>query len=229
MIFESLVVRQSSNSIHSLYTFEFELFSDSFPLMTQNPPLTDEQLVQKSIENMDFFGELVDRYEMKLKYYILRISSFSSHEADEILQEIFLKVWQNLQGYTGAVKFSSWIYRIAHNETISAYRKYTSRGGDKTVELNEEIFELAPSKINIPAEFNAKESAHMIQQVLQAMPEKYREVLIFQYFEDMSYEEISDVLKKPMGTVATLVNRAKKSFRETADRLSFQFSFHDEN
>ena len=185
--------------------------------------LSDEVLVQKSLEDISYFGVLVDRFEQKLKYYILRISSFSDMEAEEILQEVFLKVWKNLREFDGSVKFSSWIYNIAHNETISAFRKSKSRGEHTAVELNEDLFFIPPSALDIPHELDKKMTAERVHQILDNMSEEYREILILKFLEDKSYEEISDILKKPMGTVATLINRAKKNFRESAARQNVSF------
>ncbi len=191
--------------------------------MSKHTSFSDEELVQKSLEDLDFFGELVDRYEGKLKTYIFRISAFSLEEAEEILQEVFVKVWKNLNDFSPDMKFSSWIYRITHNETISAYRKSTARGEDKKSELTDELFEITPSKIDLPSELDQKLTAELVHKILDGMPENYREVLVLYFLEEKSYEEISDILKKPMGTVATLLNRAKKSFRESAERQNINF------
>jgi len=191
--------------------------------MKDFPNLSDEALVQKSLEDISYFGMLVDRFEQKLKYYILRISSFSDMEAEEILQEVFLKVWRNLREFDGSVKFSSWIYNIAHNETISAFRKAKSRGENTAVELDEDLFLIPPAALDIPHELDQKMTAERVHKILNALPEEYREILVLKFLEDKSYEEISDILKKPMGTVATLVNRAKKNFRESAERQNVSF------
>ncbi|MCF7905733.1 sigma-70 family RNA polymerase sigma factor [Candidatus Gracilibacteria bacterium] len=191
--------------------------------MPETPKCTDEILVQKSLEDVTFFGELVDRFEQKLKYYILRISSFSEMEAEEILQEVFVKVWKNLREFDGSVKFSSWIYRIAHNETISAFRKSQSRGEKEQVSLDEELFCIPSGELDIPTSLDQKLTAPLVHRVLNGLPKEYREVLVLKFLEDKSYEEISDILKKPMGTVATLINRAKKSFRDSAERQNITF------
>ncbi len=190
--------------------------------MEDTKKLSDEELVQKSLQNVDYFGSLMERFEPKLIRYVLRISSFSLEEAEEIIQEVFLKTWKNLNAFSGEVKFSSWIYRITHNETISAFRKYKSRGHDQKID-DEKAFELIASEVDLPKELDQKLNAHTVRSTLNQMKEKYREVLILKFLEDKSYEEISDILQKPMGTVATLINRAKESFREIATRKNIQF------
>ena len=102
---------------------------------------SDLELVQNALSDLDAFGAIVDRYEYQLKVYILRISNVSDLEAEEILQEVFIKAWKNLNGFDHDMKLSSWLYRITHNEVISNYRKLKSRGEDQRIETEEDIFE----------------------------------------------------------------------------------------
>lgn len=184
-----------------------------------NSALTDAQLVQKSLEDVSFFGVLVERYEQKMLFYIMRISSFEMHDAEEILQDVFVKVWKNLRDYDEDVPFSAWIYRIARNETISSFRKWKTRGKDQQVVWDEnhvnELLDDTDIEENVDKLMNKK----FIQEVLATLSDKYREVLVLRFFEDLSYEEISEVLRRPAGTVATLINRAKHSFKESFLRL----------
>jgi len=181
--------------------------------MSHQTALSDEALVQAAQEDLDIFAELVERYETKLKFYILRISNASDLEAEEILQEVFLKAWKNLNGFDPALKFSSWIYRITHNQTISTFRKSQSRGEDKRAEIEPELYENLPDNTDFKAEFDAQIQTKEVHKVLSTLKENYREVLILRFIEDKSYEEISDILMKPSGTVATMLNRAKAAFK----------------
>jgi len=184
--------------------------------------LSDEALAEKAREDVVFLEPLIERYEPKLRRYIMRISSFCPDTVDEILQEIFLKLWKNLNAFRNEVKFSSWIYRIAHNETISTFRRWQARGEHQQTELDDSLFVAAQT--NLTKELDVKLSGHNVQKVLQKMPEKYREILVLKFLEDLSYDEISDILHMPGGTVATRINRAKKSFQDTAKQL--RISFH---
>ncbi|MCP3927614.1 MAG: RNA polymerase sigma factor [Bacteroidetes bacterium] len=172
--------------------------------------LSDNEIIKISFEQVDYFSCLYDRYGMRLLRYIKKIAVISEEEAEDILQESFIKVWRNLHSFDQSLKLSSWLYRIVHNETISYWRKQKSFGKDQKVEWDETLYE------NIPVELEKEDwieqkkvSTHRI---LNHLPLKYKEVLILKYFEGMSYEEISDVLKIPEGTVATRMNRAKKAF-----------------
>ena len=185
--------------------------------------MSDKELVKKSLQNVDYFACIYERYEQKLIWYILRISSFSLEETEDVLQEAFIKAWKNLNEFDENLKFSSWIYRIVHNTTITEWKKSQSKGQNKRQELNEEIFQNLPSSLDIEKEANQKFNKENIQKILQLMPEKYREVLVLKFLEEKDYQEISDILKKPSGTIATLINRAKKSFYETAKQENISF------
>ena len=185
--------------------------------------LNDEELVKKSLQDIDYFACIYERYEQKLIWYILRISSFSFEEAEDVLQEAFIKAWKNLNEFDGDLKFSSWIYRIVHNTTITEWKKSQSKGKDKKQEFDEELFQNLPSSLDIEKEANQKFDKENIQKVLQLMPEKYREVLVLKFLEEKDYQEISDILKKPNGTIATLISRAKRSFYQIAKQENISF------
>ncbi len=184
--------------------------------------LSDEKLFSLIREkNIDYLKFLMERYENKLRRYIIRISGFGSETADEVLQDTFLKVWKNMYEFSESMSFSSWIYRIAHNETISTFRKLRSRGEQQKVELSEDLYIL--SDTDFLKDLDQEFSSQNIKKILQSLPKEYREILILYYFEEKKYEEISDILKKPAGSVATLLSRAKKSFRKSAERSGLSF------
>ncbi len=185
--------------------------------------ISDEDLVKKSLRNVDYFAYIYERYEQKLIRYILRISSLSLEEAEDVLQEAFIKAWKNLNEFDGDLKFSSWIYRIVRNTTITEWKKTQSKGKNQKQEIDEELFQNLPSSLDIEKEADQKFNEKNIRKILQLMPEKYREVLILKFLEEKDYKEISDILKKPSGTVATLINRAKKSFYQIAKRENISF------
>ena len=186
--------------------------------------LNDEELIERSLQDIDYFACIYERYEQKLIRYILRISSFSFEEAEDVLQEAFIKAWKNLNEFDGDLKFSSWIYRIVHNTTITEWKKSQSKGKDRKQNIDEEVFQNIPSSLNIEKKASQKFDKENIQRILQLMPEKYREALILKFLEEKNYKEISDILKKPSGTVATLINRAKKSFYQTAKQNNISFT-----
>ncbi|MFZ2189437.1 MAG: RNA polymerase sigma factor [Candidatus Magasanikiibacteriota bacterium] len=173
---------------------------------------TDEELVPLVLENQSYFLCLMEKYESKLLRYIMRISGVRYEDAEDILQEVFIKVYENLYGFDSDLKFSSWIYRIAHNHVISEFRKKRNRM--EIILSEEEDWHNFVSDLNIAHEVDAKLSQEVINKVLNNLDIKYREVLFLKFLEERDYKEISDILKKPMGTVATLINRAKEKFKK---------------
>ncbi len=168
--------------------------------------LSDKEIISRSIEDVEYFRCIYERYEKKLKRYIFQISNFSEDEAEDILQNVFIKIWKNINGYDETIKFSSFLYRIVHNETISLYRK------KQTLEKVKENYS---HEVGDENEFELREKptkSQKILEVLNLLSEKYKEVLVLKFLENMDYEEISDILKIPEGTVATRINRAKKAF-----------------
>ena len=185
--------------------------------MVENPDSAnknDSELVKLTLENQDNFLYLVNRYEQKLLYFIRRISNVSIDEAKDLLQDIFIKVYQNLNDFDATLKFSSWIYRITRNHVISHYRKNKNQQAVSSSEVNDEILNNLVSDLDVTKEIDLKILRENILSALIKIDGKYREVIILKYFEEKSYEEISDIIKKPKGTVATYLNRAKKQFKK---------------
>lgn len=181
---------------------------------------SDKQLVRLTLKNPDYFECLMERYEEKLFRYIRRITNLDKESAEDLLQEVFLKVYRNLNDYDPDFSFSSWVYRITHNEAISAIRKLKAR--PETINLkNDEgvdFLNIIPSDIDLRRDYIRKELALKVRKLINQLPEKYRTVLILKFLEEKSYEEIADILQKPSGTVATLINRAKEQFRKLAEK-----------
>ncbi len=181
-------------------------------------PYSDRELVKLSLQQLDYFSCLYNRYEGKMIAYIKKISSLTQEEAEDVLQEAFIKIWRNLNDYDTDLKFSSWVYRIVHNETISYWRKKKSYGKDKQLATGEVSLK---DDVVKEEEGQEEDKEAKVKTLLAAMPPKYREILVLRYFEGLSYDEISDVLKIPPGTVATRLNRAKKSFEKLAGKTFF--------
>ncbi|MFZ1457332.1 MAG: RNA polymerase sigma factor [Saprospiraceae bacterium] len=177
--------------------------------------LTDKEIIQMSLTDLEYFACLVLKYEVRLLNYIKKISQSNHDEAEDILQEAFIKIWKNLHGYDPRLTLESWIFRIVHNETISFWRKKTSYSKDKVVSIDDDRIMNSLSAENINHD-DVDSVSRLIEDILPLLKLEYREVLVLKFLEDKSYEEISDILKIPEGTVATRINRAKKSFRELA-------------
>jgi RNA polymerase sigma-70 factor (ECF subfamily) len=165
------------------------------------------------------------RYEKKLFAYIMRISSFSPEEAEDTLQDVFIKVYKNLRDFDLELKFSSWIYRITHNEVISKYRKNSARPKLLSEEASTIILQRISDDFNLETDLDRDFLRKNIYKVLSRIEKKYKEVLILKYFEEKEYKEISDILKKPIGSVATLLYRAKEKLRAEISREKNNFIY----
>ena len=183
----------------------------------------DEELVPLILQNQENFLYIVRRYEEKLSRYITRISGLPKEDVEDLLQDIFIKIYQNLNDFDTSLKFSSWIYRIAHNETISNYRKLKSRPTSVSYDDDPALASQLASKTDFVKEIEKEYDAKTIRQVLKKMDEKYREVLVLKFIEEKDYNEISDILQKPLGTVGAMINRGKKQFKEIVRKNKISF------
>jgi len=175
---------------------------------------TDTQLVKMALENAEDFIHIMKKYEIQLLVYIKRLTNIPTEDAQDLLQEVFIKTYQNLNGFDQSLKFSSWIYRITHNHTISSFRKNKNAQKNISLEDNEELFKRLTDDTDLKKDLDQKIQKEKIATALSKLDIKYREVLILKYLEDKDYSEISNILQKPQGTIATLLNRAKIKFKD---------------
>ena len=183
----------------------------------------DEELVALALKNQDFFACLVERYEPKLMRYVRRISAATQEDAEDLLQEIFVKVYRNLNDFDPDLKFSSWIYRIAHNQVISYWRKTKVRPQVLKFEADEDFLKFIATDEDLARDTERKFSGEEVRKMIENLDEKYKEVLVLKFLEGNDYKEISDILEKPLGTVATLINRAKKQFAKITKEKGIKF------
>jgi len=179
--------------------------------------LTDEEIV-KSVRNgnLNSFRLIIQRYQNKLSRYIksLLISS-TKEEIEDILQEVFILVYKNINSFNLNLKFSTWIYRIAHNHTINYSKKQKNKNLNFNIDDLDDMENLLISDIDIKGELELEHAKMELKKALANLDLKYRSVLILKYFEDKSYDEISDILKIPRNTVGTFINRGKKKLLES--------------
>jgi RNA polymerase sigma-70 factor (ECF subfamily) len=158
---------------------------------------TDQELVKNALVDKRTFSEIVLKYEAPMRRYARRLGCVDGNDLDDVLQEIFIKVFVNLNDYDASLKFSSWLYRIAHNETVSFFRKKNVRPGvlNLSTEEADTFFEqLADDKDSMELSQN-RGDAETIQNILSTLEQKHKEVLVLRFLEEKSYTEISDILK----------------------------------
>lgn len=171
--------------------------------------LSDEELVKLVQEGEDdAYSHVVERYQRKIYAYIMRLTNHRD-EAHDIAQDVFLKAYKNLHRFDTERKFSSWVYRIAHNESVNWLKKNT-RVKMESIDVREENGRQVVSAVDVEEEYMQREDSKMIRSSINKLPAKYREVMELRYLKQFSYEEISSELEKPINTVGTLISRAKK-------------------
>ena len=189
--------------------------------------LEDYQIVEK-IDGWDInmFSVIVERYEKKLLKYILNQSNVSIEDAENILQDVFIKVYKNINSYNSIYKFSSWIYRIAYTTTIDNYKKHKNIN-ENTTSIDVDLWDwewttnslldlIEDENQNIHENLKRKELSSKVREIINQLEPKYKDVILLKYIEWMSYDEITDILTIPSNTVWTLINRAKKQIKKIA-------------
>ncbi|MDD5376521.1 MAG: RNA polymerase sigma factor [Candidatus Gracilibacteria bacterium] len=178
-------------------------------------------LIQEINRNPDAFGKIIDAYEGKLIRYIMGISGYSYEDAENILQEVFLRVYRHINEYDEQWSFSSWIYRIAHNTTVDEFRKNKKSMGNISID-DDGYYAIIQSITdgNSPEkDLLKKDTKDCVQNAISHLSNEYREAILLRYIEGYSYEEISDILRIPLGTASTIVNRAKKQLRTLLEKF----------
>jgi RNA polymerase sigma-70 factor, ECF subfamily len=181
-----------------------------------NKEESDEHIVKAALEQAEWFAVLIDRYTEKLSRYLGRIGVRGIEDREDILQDVFLKAYRNLNDFDTSLSFSSWIYRIAHNESVSFFRKKNVRPEGHLIEESEEILPLIQGELDTSELAEQNINAAHLTDAMSSLEEKYRDILVLRFFEGHDYSNISDIMEMPMGSVATLIHRAKK---QLADKL----------
>lgn len=178
--------------------------------------ITDCDLVTRAITGReDGFEELLRRYQRPIVSYIYRMTG-DYEAALDLTQEVFIKVYGSLARYRPEYKFSTWIYRIAHNATIDHLRRHTTRAQELEIESESNgTFErpLASSALTPEQEREKAERRAEIEDVIQSLPAAYRELIVLRHAHDLSYDEIAEVTGLPLGTVKNRIFRAREAMR----------------
>lgn len=179
--------------------------------------VADSDLVVRAMAGREeSFAELVRRYQRPIAAYVYRmVGDYDS--ALDLTQEVFIKVYSSLARYRSEYKFSTWIYRIAHNAAIDHLRRSNPGRMEEFAHESEEYgkFEksfvsgvLSPEQLSERAERRAE-----IEEVVQSLSPTYRELIVLRHAQDMSYDEIAEVTGLPLGTVKNRIFRAREIMR----------------
>ena len=174
--------------------------------MVDTDNTSDEQIVVAVCEgNTASFALLIERYQNRLFYYVLKYVA-QPDKAEDIVQDTFIKIYTNLQSFDQNKKFSAWAYRIAHNSMVDSVRRNKPT---VSIEENEWVNNIADSNVDIVADIELKQTKKEVQDAVNLLPGKYKDVVVLHYFEGYGYEEISDILGIPTSSVGTRLRRGK--------------------
>jgi RNA polymerase sigma-70 factor, ECF subfamily len=184
--------------------------------------IDDKILVEKSKKGdkvaFEQLVRLYSKYVYTNAFFILR----DSHEAEDVSQEVFVKVYLSIKNFRGLSSFKTWIRKLTVNTCIDKLRvKSKSLNKKVSLESFEDNYEIVFTKLdhNIEKNFITRETVKEVLGIIVEMDETYRIPLILRDLQDYSYIEISDLIKKPIGTVKTNIHRARKIIKE---RLKYE-------
>ncbi|GMN09218.1 sigma-70 family RNA polymerase sigma factor [Croceitalea sp. MTPC9] len=151
------------------------------------------------------FEVLVNTYKERLYWHIRRIV-LNHDDADDVLQNTFIKVYRSINGFKGESKLYSWMYRIATNESLTFLKQKSRKLGINNEQLQEQLVE----KLEADVYFEGEEIQLKLQKALATLPEKQKLVFNMKYYQEMKYEEISEVLETSVGGLKASYHLAVK-------------------
>ena len=159
-------------------------------------------------EQPEAFGELVRRHQGKIRALLLRLTRGNRTLTDDLTQETFLRAYRGLSGFEGRARFTTWVHRIAY----FVYLNHRNRVRQPAA-LPEEFEHTEPAPEDELSPYRA-DLRRDLAQLVDALPERYREVIVMHFMRHVPYRDIADTLGLPLGTVKTQLHRAKLMMRE---------------
>ena len=186
---------------------------------------SDGELIANAISGReDGFEELVRRYQKPITGYVFRIVS-DYDSALDVTQEVFIKVYNSLHRYSSEYKFSTWLYRIAHNAAIDHLRRNSinpqsleTENADGTYQIQIESPNRSPEQDREISEWRTE-----IGQVIKRLPDAYKQLILLRHASDLSYDEIAEVTGLPLGTVKNRLFRAREMMRQIMIERGFDW------
>lgn len=178
-------------------------------------PSDEDLILQFQNGNVYAFEQIVTRYKDQLVNFAYRFLG-DLEDAEDIVQETFLRVFRKKNAYKNVAKFSTWIYTITGNLAKTELRKRKRRKllSISTLGFEDKDFELPDTKKGPEENVDDLLKDTVIQKAINRLPEKFKEVIIFRDLQELSYEEISTIVKIPLGTVKSRVNRGRLKLQE---------------
>lgn len=168
----------------------------------------DDEKIVLQIQNGDGekFEEIIKRYQGKLFGYIKNLTNQNTMEVEDLVEDTLISAYKNLNGFDTSKKFGSWIYRIAHNKVVDFFKK--KRIKSEALDSKEEMLNNDDKRLIEELEIE-KENRKVVNKAVDSLEMKYKEIILLYYFEEKSYEEISDILHISVSNVGVLLYRAK--------------------
>jgi len=180
--------------------------------------MDDEKVVARFLETGDraMFGVLVERYQDRVFRLVASVlGPYSGSDAEEVCQEVFLRLYQKIRQFTGQAGFGTWLYRIAYNLAIDWRRRARFRLPHVSVE---EIRGLASSSDPLE-DVLTKETKDLVALAMEDLPDLYRTTLYMHYWLERPVEEIAELMGIPEGTVKSQLFRARKLLKDKLGRI----------
>ncbi|SEF77106.1 sigma-70 family RNA polymerase sigma factor [Algoriphagus boritolerans] len=187
-----------------------------------NKALEDFDLIDRAVQDKDqqAYATLMKRYKKAVYFMILKMIR-DADDAEDLTMEAFAKAFRNLERFKKDYTFSTWLFRIATNNTIDFIRKKKL----KTMSLNNTLSDDSGNAVNIDIEdddnnpqdvYIRTQRIEMVRIFVDKLPAKYRKLVQLRYFDELSYEEIAQELEKPLGTVKAQLHRSRELLFEIA-------------
>lgn len=187
----------------------------------KNKISSDSELMQQIVSgDQAAFGELYHRYKSRMYYYFYRMLGNSAEQANDFLQELFMKLIEKPESYNPAYNFSTWLYSVANNLCKNEYRRREVRQGYQASEIQETLVDC----LNVYS-IEPEQAVEKIFQTLELLGEEHRSAFLLRYREGFSIKEVAEILELPEGTVKSRLFYAKKLLAEKLEYLKDEIAF----
>jgi RNA polymerase sigma-70 factor (ECF subfamily) len=167
------------------------------------------KLIKKTSTRERGYSLLIAKYSQTV-YWQVRRMLFSHEEADDVVQEIFIKVFENIESFNKESKLSTWIYRIAYNQTINHIKSKATKQNRNNITFEQEVFE----NLKSDALFDGDEIELKLQKAMLQLPSKQRAVFQMRYYDDFSFSQIAQITKTSEGALKASYHIAAKKIEE---------------
>lgn len=156
------------------------------------------------------FGHLLEKYQQKLYWHVRRMV-INHDDADDVIQDVFIKIWRNLDKFRKDSQLYTWLYRIATNECITFLNKKKQK---QNLSLDDDSSAYLTESLSDSSYFNGDQAQMKLQQAILTLPEKQRLVFNMKYFEDLKYDEISEIVGTSVGALKASYHLAVKKIEQ---------------